>query len=95
MRDAIESPSGRIYARVTYSRVAREVPGVRLFQIIQRPPSTLVFRCQVDERFPENGREEIARIFSAKTRGEFQIDVEVVEKLEMSPSGKLNLLIRE
>ena len=29
MRDAIESPSGRVYARVTYSRVPREVPGIR------------------------------------------------------------------
>ncbi|MBN1478295.1 phenylacetate--CoA ligase family protein [Candidatus Sumerlaeota bacterium] len=95
VRDAIESPSGRVYSRVVYSRVAREIPGIRLHQIIQRPPNTLVYRCQVDSEFPEDGRELIARVFAEKTDHEFQIEVEVVDHLEMTPSGKLKMLIRE
>jgi phenylacetate-CoA ligase len=95
VRDALEAPSGNAYARVVYVKTAQSVPGVGTFQIIQRKPNRLVFRTVVDERFPEDGCDQLARHLNRMTRGEFEIDVEIVDEIPLSPSGKLKIVIRE
>ncbi|MBN1477406.1 phenylacetate--CoA ligase family protein, partial [Candidatus Sumerlaeota bacterium] len=93
--DIVESPSGKIHTRLLFSSTVREVPGIIAFQVVHRAPRTLIFRCQPGNGFPGDGAEKISRILGEKTHHEFDISVELVDELKLTPSGKLRTVIRE
>lgn len=77
------------------AHVARETPGVKQIQVIQRSRQRVTVRLVLDE---ETARDTIRATVVAKLQewlGPVQVDVELVPKIEPSASGKYRYAIRE
>jgi phenylacetate-CoA ligase len=91
----IRGPSGRAYLRGIFWKALEAAPGILDYQVIHRRPRTLIFRCQCDSGFPEDGPDRIVRLLRERTCGEFEISVERCSTLRRTAAGKLRRLITE
>jgi phenylacetate-CoA ligase len=94
--EMVKAPSGRHYQQLCFSKYPKlAAPGILDIQIIHRPPRTVIARCDVDGRFPEDGPARVVRAIHENTNHEFDITVELTDNLLRTPAGKLRRLIIE
>ena len=70
-------------------------PWVRQFQAIQQSPEKVLFRIVCEGEMPAADRDEIVAGTRAVLGEDCQVDFELVETIEPSPSGKLRYTIRD
>jgi phenylacetate-CoA ligase len=68
--------------------IARSVPGVVKFQVVQEQLGEVLIRLVVDERFPADGIERIRSQAAKRLGGDDCIEVEIVEDIAPARSGK-------
>jgi phenylacetate-CoA ligase len=94
--DIVRGPSGRFYTRIAFTSIARKIPGITNFQVIlKRPSNRMIYRAQVEGRFPPDGVAQIERMLRSNTHDEFSITVELTENLQLTRAGKLRAVIFE
>lgn len=84
----IVTKSGKLISGIVSLYTARAVKGIVKFQLVQDKVEEVIYQIAVDYRFPENGKEEVKDILRKRLGDEVQIEVEIVDDIEPSPSGK-------
>lgn len=73
--------------------IARAVPGIVKFQVLQDRIGEINVRLVVDERFPENGIDQVVEKVKQRLASDDTIRVEIVEDIKPAPSGKYRPVI--
>ena len=68
---------------------------LRQFQVIQRQPDLVVYRLVGDGEIPEADRSELIEKTKAALGDGCRVEIEMVDSIEPSSSGKLRYTIRE
>lgn len=81
---------GEYFTHLLYFR-----PWLRQFQVIQRQTDLVVYRLVADGPIPEADRSELIEKTKAALGDECNVEIEMVDSIEPSSSGKLRYTIRD
>ncbi len=93
MLDFVVTSQGRWVGGVAFIYTLRGIRGVVKFQIHQEQVGAIIARIVVDDDFQPNGADEIKRVLALRLGCEDRIDVEIVDDIQPSPSGKYRPVI--
>ena len=74
---------------------ARQVPSVRAFQVIQRDVDDVLIKLVVDDTFDDDDRQRIVATFSRYLGPDNRFELEFVDEIPTTPSGKRRFFISE
>jgi phenylacetate-CoA ligase len=90
--DVIALPGGRFVGGTFWTLLARSVPGVRKFQVVQEGPESLELRLVAEGELDPETLEELGRKVKAAC-GEVRLEIKLVEAIPDLPSGKQRLVV--
>ncbi|MGD8388292.1 MAG: phenylacetate--CoA ligase family protein, partial [Desulfobacteraceae bacterium] len=89
----IVTRDGKWVVGYSFIYIARSVPGIVKFQVVQEEIGTIQIRLVVDERFPSDGAERVRDQAAKRLGSDDRILVEIVEDIQPAPSGKYRPVI--
>ena len=89
----IVTKAGKWVVGYSFIYIARSVKGIVKFQVIQDKIGEITIRLAVDERFPDDGIEQVKAAAQKRLGGDDDIIVEIVEDIKPAPSGKYRPVI--
>lgn len=93
--DAIRSPDGRIVPGEFFPHMLKDVAGLRAYQVVQKRLDSLAVRVVRGDAFDESAlayiRDETAKVLGTGV----QVDVEFVDAIPLTPTGKRRVTICE
>jgi phenylacetate-CoA ligase len=84
----VVTKAGKWVVGYSFIYIARSVPGVVKFQVVQEKLGEIVIRLVVDARFPADGIERIRSQAAKRLGGDDRIDVEIADDIAPARSGK-------
>jgi len=84
----VVTKAGKWVVGYSFIYIARSVPGVVKFQVVQEKLGEIGIRLVVDERFPADGVERIRTQAAKRLGGDDRVDVEIVDDIAPARSGK-------
>lgn len=93
MVDFVVTDNGTWVAGYSFIYIARAVPGIVKFQVVQERRGELTIRLSTDEAFPPDGVEKVIRAAHDRLKSGDRVEVELVEDIEPAPSGKYRPVI--
>ncbi|MBI2844753.1 MAG: phenylacetate--CoA ligase family protein [Armatimonadetes bacterium] len=93
--DTIVTPSGAKFPGTFWTLLSRAVPGILKFQIVQREPSSVLFKIIPGEGFERESLKKLDGIIAEHTQGELQANFEIVDSIPLTESGKHRFIISE
>jgi phenylacetate-CoA ligase len=84
----VVTKAGKWVVGYSFIYIARSVPGVVKFQVVQEKLGEIGIRLVVDERFPADGIERIRTQAAKRLGGDDRVDVEIVDDIAPARSGK-------
>lgn len=84
---------GKWVVGYSFIYIARSVPGVVKFQVVQERVGEIRIRLAVDDAFPADGAERVREQAAKRLGSDDKIVVEVVDDIEPAPSGKYRPVI--
>ncbi len=89
----VVTKAGKWVVGYSFIYIARSVKGIVKFQVVQEKLGQIQFRLVVDERFPDDGIEQIRHKASQRLGGDDLIEVEIVDDIKPARSGKYRPVI--
>jgi phenylacetate-CoA ligase len=89
----IVTKEGKWVVGYSFIYIARSVKGIVKFQVLQEKMGEIRILLVVDERFPEDGADQVRAKAKQRLGGDDDIAVEIVEDIAPSPSGKYRPVI--
>lgn len=93
--DIIQCPNGQRIAGTFWTIVMRRFPGVKKFQLVQDKPDHLIVRLCLSDEWTEGSKTEIVKKIRESCGDEMKVDLEVVENIELTRSGKSRIVINQ
>lgn len=85
--------AGKWVVGYSFIYIARSVPGIVKFQVVQEKIGEILIRLAVDERFPVDGVEQVKKKAAQRLGGDDDILVEIVDDIAPARSGKYRPVI--
>ncbi|MEJ2199937.1 MAG: phenylacetate--CoA ligase family protein [Desulfuromonadaceae bacterium] len=89
----VVTKEGKWVVGYSFIYIARSVPGIVKFQVVQEKIGEILIRLSVDERFPADGSEQVKKKAAQRLGGDDRILVEVVDDIAPARSGKYRPVI--
>ncbi len=89
----VVTKAGKWVVGYSFIYIARSVPGIVKFQVVQEKLGEILIRLAVDERFPSDGIELVKKKAAQRLGGDDVIQVEIVDDIAPAPSGKYRPVI--
>lgn len=89
----VVTKEGKWVVGYSFIYIARSVPGIVKFQVVQEKIGEIRVRLSVDDRFPENGKDKVKEQVSKRLGSDDNIIVELAEDISPAPSGKYRPVI--
>jgi phenylacetate-CoA ligase len=89
----IVTKDGKWVVGYSFIYIARSVPGIVKFQVVQEEIGTIQIRLVIDKRFPKDGAERVRDQAAKRLGSDDRILVEIVEDIQPAPSGKYRPVI--
>ncbi len=85
--------AGKWVVGYSFIYIARSVPGIVKFQVVQDRIGEILIRLAVDARFPADGIEQVKNKAAQRLGGDDEIKVEIVDDIAPARSGKYRPVI--
>lgn len=89
----VVTKAGKWVVGYSFIYIARSVPGIVKFQVVQDRIGEILIRLAVDERFPADGIEQVKKKAAQRLGGDDEIQVEIVDDIAPARSGKYRPVI--
>ncbi|MDY0270735.1 phenylacetate--CoA ligase family protein [Trichloromonas sp.] len=89
----VVTKAGKWVVGYSFIYIARSVPGIVKFQVVQEKLGEIFIRLAVDERFPADGIELVKKKAAQRLGGDDEIHVEIVADIAPARSGKYRPVI--
>lgn len=89
----VVTKAGKWVVGYSFIYIARSVPGIVKFQVVQEKLGAILIRLAVDERFPADGIEQVKKKAAQRLGGDDEIKVEIVDDIAPARSGKYRPVI--
>lgn len=89
----VVTKEGKWVVGYSFIYIARSVPGIVKFQVIQEKIGEVRILLAVDQKFPEDGIERVRRQTAQRLGSDDEIVVEIVDDIKPAPSGKYRPVI--
>jgi phenylacetate-CoA ligase len=89
----VVTKAGKWVVGYSFIYIARSVPGIVKFQVVQEHLGAILIRLAVDERFPADGIELVKKKAAQRLGGDDEIQVEIVDDIAPARSGKYRPVI--
>lgn len=89
----VVTKAGKWVVGYSFIYIARSVPGIVKFQVVQEKLGAILIRLAVDDRFPANGIELVKEKAAQRLGGDDEIQVEIVDDIAPARSGKYRPVI--
>ena len=89
----VVTKAGKWVVGYSFIYIARSVPGIVKFQVVQDRIGEILIRLAVDERFPADGIEKVKNKAAQRLGGDDEIQVEIVDDIAPARSGKYRPVI--
>jgi phenylacetate-CoA ligase len=89
----VVTKAGKWVVGYSFIYIARSVPGIVKFQVVQDRIGEILIRLAVDERFPADGIEKVKNKAAQRLGGDDEIHVEIVDDIAPARSGKYRPVI--
>lgn len=89
----VVTKAGKWVVGYSFIYIARSVPGIVKFQVVQDRIGEILIRLAVDERFPADGIEQVKNKAAQRLGGDDEILVEIVDDIAPARSGKYRPVI--
>lgn len=89
----VVTKAGKWVVGYSFIYIARSVPGIVKFQVVQDRIGEILIRLAVDERFPVDGIEQVKKKAAQRLGGDDEIQVEIVDDIAPARSGKYRPVI--
>jgi len=89
----VVTKAGKWVVGYSFIYIARSVPGIVKFQVVQEKLGEILIRLAVDERFPADGIEQVKNKAAQRLGGDDEIQVEIVDDIAPARSGKYRPVI--
>ena len=89
----VVTKAGKWVVGYSFIYIARSVPGIVKFQVVQEKIGAILVRLVVDERFPADGIEQVKAKTAQRLGGDDTIEVDLVEDIKPARSGKYRPVI--
>ncbi len=93
--DQIRTPDGRILPGEFFPHLFKDFESVRQFQVLQKSLSELKVKLVLDPGDHQDELGEIERLIRQRLGSEIKLNIERVDKIELTASGKLRVTISE
>lgn len=93
--DLIQGTNGNYVAGTFWTLLFRSVPGIIMFQVVQKSRDRIVVLLETDGRLSQSSRDSLQAGIRKKCGDDMQVDIEVVPRIECGSSGKHRLVICE
>jgi len=92
--DMLHTPDGRHVPGEFFPHLLKEFAAVRRFQVVQEAADRLELKIVVDDRWDDVANELLVREVRAVVGPAVRFDVRRVEQIPLTPSGKLQVVVR-
>ncbi|MBB5346975.1 phenylacetate--CoA ligase family protein [Desulfoprunum benzoelyticum] len=89
----VVTKAGKWVVGYSFIYIARSVPGIVKFQVVQEKLGEILIRLAVDDRFPADGIELVKKKAAQRLGGDDKIQVEIVADIAPARSGKYRPVI--
>jgi phenylacetate-CoA ligase len=89
----VVTKAGKWVVGYSFIYIARSVPGIVKFQVVQDKIGEILIRLAVDNRFPADGIKQVKNKAAQRLGGDDEIQVEIVEDIAPARSGKYRPVI--
>ena len=89
----VVTKAGKWVVGYSFIYIARSVPGIVKFQVVQEKIGEIHIRLAVDDRFPADGSEQVKNKAAQRLGGDDAILVEIVDDIAPARSGKYRPVI--
>lgn len=89
----IVTKAGKWVVGYSFIYIARSVKGIVKFQVVQEQLGEILIRLAVDDRFPDDGIEQVKHKAAQRLGGDDLIRVEIVDDIKPARSGKYRPVI--
>lgn len=89
----VVTKAGKWVVGYSFIYIARSVPGIVKFQVVQEKLGAILIRLAVDDRFPADGIEQVKKKAAQRLGGDDEIKVEIVDDIAPARSGKYRPVI--
>lgn len=89
----VVTKAGKWVVGYSFIYIARSVPGIVKFQVVQEKLGAILIRLAVDDRFPADGIEQVKKKAAQRLGGDDEIQVEIVDDIAPARSGKYRPVI--
>lgn len=89
----VVTKAGKWVVGYSFIYIARSVPGIVKFQVVQERLGEVRVRLEVDQRFPDDGATQVKVKVAQRLGGDDEIIVEIVDDIRPARSGKYRPVI--
>lgn len=93
--DLIFGTNGNYVAGTFWTLLIRSIPGVKMFQVIQRRRDLIEVRLETDEKLTQGAKTSLTANIKKKCGEAMNIQIEEVQRIEHGRSGKHRFVISE
>ena len=93
--DRIITLSGKVLGGFFWTYISRAVPGINQFQIVQKRKGCIDFNIVPGNDFKLESTKLLEKVIKDKAGENFKVDFKIVDKIPLTPSGKLRFIVSE